>query len=563
MLLFASCAQQATLTGGEKDVTPPVILNQEPPNNTTKFNASQIHLYFDEYVQLANPSESFLVSPPLKNQPEYTLKGKSLIININNQLEENTTYIITCNQGIKDLTEGNFLPLTTVIFSTGDYIDSLSLAGKVKDALTLLPEEKVGVLLYKQHEDSALLRDLPYYYTTADKEGKFLFSNIAQGEYQLYALVDKNKNYLFDQSDEKVAFSTKLVKPIYIPVHNDTTDSSDTVDTTSDQQDSVIVPRIDYSENTLLLFQEQDTTIRFLKREFKGNYRHDFIFKNGINDFKLNQISNLDTVINYLTEYNKTKDTISVFMTTISHDLVDFELLANDKILDTISFNPSQVSAFSSKRLSQKTDTVANYLKYTEVTKGELNRDPNILFAFPVDRFDLTKCILIEERKNGNDTLSIECYFADSIRRSLAFKYPFKEKTKYTILCPDSTFWSYYGSCNDTIEISFTTKSSKDYGSIRINYQFYEQTNYILQLLSEKLNVIQEDFTTYNKNITYNYLRPGKYRVRVILDANDNKRWDSGNYNLRQQPEEVIYFEKTIELTANWKIEETFDVVFE
>ena len=577
LLLCVSCAQQISLTGGEQDVTPPAILKQEPPNYTTQFKSSQIRIFFDEYVVLDNPSETFLISPPLKNQPEYTLKNKSLIINLNNELAENTTYIITCNQGIKDLTEGNFLPLTTFVFSTGDYIDSLSLAGTIKNAFTMLPEEKIGILLYKQDEDSALLRDLPYYYVTSSKDGKFMFTNIADGEYQLYALLDKNRNYLFDQKDEKVAFFTDLVQPIYIqPSVNqiDTlqTDSTkidsiranfipkDTSRTDSTQIDSTIAPSIDYSANTLYLFEEQDTTTRFIRRDFKGNYKHEFIFKNEIQGFKLNQISNLDTTATYLTEYNNTKDTITVFFTSILSNLVDFELFANDQLLDTLNFNLTQTLATSRKQI-QKTDSTANYLTYKEITKGELHKNPAIQFALPIQIFDLTKCTLIEEQKNGSDTLPIECFFTDSIKRNLAFKYPFKEKTNYTILCPDSVFYSFLGTCNDSIAIPFTTKSSKDYGAIRIAYQFYEENNYIVQLLSEKLDVVQEDFITFNKSITYNYLQTGKYRARVIVDANKNRRWDSGNFLLRQQPEKIIYFEKTLDLAPNWKIEETFEVV--
>jgi len=575
LLLFFSCAQPlGSLTGGEKDVTPPTILKQEPPNYTTQFKAHQIRIFFDEYVVLDNPSENFLISPPLKNQPEYILKGKSLVIKLNNELHENTTYIITCNQGIKDLTEGNFLPLTTFVFSTGDYIDSMSLIGTVKNAFTMTPEEKIGVMLYKYDEDSALLRDLPYYYTTTDKDGKFMFTNVADGEYQLYALLDKNKNYLFDQKNEKVAFFNNLVRPIYIVPTTNQTDSiqineiqKDSLQTKiaesdSTQSDSTLTPSANYTANTLYLFEEQDTTTRYMKREFKGNYRHDFIFKNEIRNFKLNQISDLDTVITYLTEYNSTKDTISVFLTSFSNKQIDFELFANDQLLDTITFDPSQ-KATSSRRAALKADTAAKYLTYTEITKGELHILPAIQFALPIQTFDLTKCTLIEERKNEIDTIHIDCYFADSINRILTFKYPFKEKTNYTILCPDSVFYSYFGTCNDSIAIQFTTKSSKDYGAIRIAYQFYEENNFIVQLLSEKLDVIQEDFIRFNKRITYNYLPAGKYRVRVIVDANNNKRWDSGNFQSRQQPEKIIYFEKILDLPPNWKMEETFDVVIE
>ena len=584
IVLFTACAQMVSLTGGEQDVTPPTILKQEPPNYTTQFKASQIRIYFDEYVVLDNPSENFLISPPLKNQPEYILKGKSLIIKLNNELKENTTYIITCNQGIKDLTEGNFLPLTTFVFSTGYYIDSLSFIGTVKDAFTMQPEEKIGVMLYKHDEDSALLKDLPYYYTTTDREGKFKFTNLADGEYQLYALLDKNKNYLFDQKDEKVAFFTDLVRPIYIaPPANQAdslqTDSTqvdsmqiivnqtdslqiDTTQTDSTQSDSTLVPTINYAANTLYLFEEQDTSTRFIRREFKGNYRHDFVFKNEIRDFKINQISDLDTAITYLTEYNSTKDTISVFLTAISHKQIDFELFANDQLLDTITFDPSHKGT-SSRRAAQRADTAANYLTFTEITKGELHKNPAIMFALPVQKFDLNRCILVEERKDKSDTIPIDCHFTDSINRILTFKYAFKEKTNYTILCPDSVFYSYFGTCNDSISIKFTTKSSKDYGAIRIAYQFYEENNFIVQLLSEKLDVIQEDFIRFNKRITYSFLPAGKYRIRVIVDANNNKRWVSGDFHQRQQPEKIIYFEKTLDLAPNWRMEETFEVVVE
>ncbi|MDR1458877.1 MAG: Ig-like domain-containing protein, partial [Bacteroidales bacterium] len=565
-VFFASCAQQATLTGGDQDVSPPLILNQEPPNYTTAFNSPQIRVYFDEYVELVNPNETFLFSPPLKQPPEYTLKGKSLIIDLNNELEKNITYIITCNEGIKDLTEGNFLPVTTFVYSTGDYIDSLSLFGTVMDAYTMTPEGKVGVILYKQQEDSALLKNLPYYYTTTRKDGTFLFSNIAEGEYQLYALTDNNRNYLFDQNDEKVAFSNNLVQSVYIPVPVEQTDSSDTPDSnsisvidtsftvdssgvffvdtssihdssnislavdssgvfsvdTSSIQDSSKV-HIDFSQNILLLFAEQDTTTHFLRREFKGNYRHDFIFKNPITDFKLNQINNMDTVINYLTQYNKTKDTISIFITFFSYNSIEFELYANHQLLDTLTFDPSQ-SGISRRSSRQSTDTLPHYLTYQELTKGELDKYPAIMFDSPVRLFDSTKCILIEENKNGNDTLNINCSFSDSICRLLTFIYPFKEKTKYTILCPDSVFFAYNGNCNDSIAINFTTKSVKDYGSIQIKYQFYREDNFILQLLSERRNLVQEDFSTYNTTITYNYLQPGKYLVRVIVDENNNKQ---------------------------------------
>jgi hypothetical protein len=231
--------------------------------------------------------------------------------------------------------------------------------------------------------------------------------------------------------------------------------------------------------------------------------------------------------------------------------------------LDTLIFNPAskQKPASRGRRGSTTTEEEPkNVLSYKEITKGELNRLPAIRFNEPVNRYDSTKWTLFEFTKTDTLELPVTCYFSDSSRRTLVLDYPFKEKTTYQFFCSDSAIWSYYELCNDTIIVNFTTKSTKDYGSLKIKYEFFEENNYILQLLTDKLEVVQEDFSLYNATHTYNYLAQGKYRLRVIVDENNNRKWDAGNYLQRIQPERVFYFEKVLEVMPNWKIEETFSV---
>jgi len=568
-VLLCSCYQQAVLTGGEKDVAPPQILKQEPENKATNFKGTTLKIQFDEYVELNNPSENFYVSPPLKEMPEYTLKGKSLVINLNNTLEPNTTYTVFSNEAIKDLHEGNMMPPTSFIFSTGDYVDSMMIAGNVIDAFTLQPKEKTAVMLYKQNEDSVLMKELPYYLTFTDKKGQFLFTNIADGEYHLCALVDKNRNNIYDQKDELVAFSSEPVKAQFMPqkITLDTAglaslDSLQLALRDSTQRVLDSASKIDYQTNTLLLFEEADTVLRFIKREYVENHNHKFIFKGKVSSFALHQLNFLDTAITYLTEYNLTRDTVNVYFTQVSNNIIDFELIVNDTILDTLYFNPAvkPKSASRSRRGNTSEDEPKNVLVYKEITKGELNRLPAIRFSEPVKNYDTAKWTLFEFQKNDTLNFPVQCYFSDSCRRTFIIDYPFKEKTNYQFFSSDSTFWSYYELTNDTIKLNFTTKSAKDYGSLKIKYEFFEDNNYILQLLNDKLEVVQEDLSTYNTSISYNYLQQGKYRLRVIVDGNNNQKWDAGNYVQRLQPERVFYFEKTLEVMPNWKIEETFSV---
>jgi|GEM_PF-3969695 len=41
-----------------------------------------------------------------------------------------------------------------------------------------------------------------------------------------------------------------------------------------------------------------------------------------------------------------------------------------------------------------------------------------------------------------------------------------------------------------------------------------------------------------------------------IEDKNRNKKWDTGNFLLKKQPENICYFAKEIELRANWEVEQ-------
>ena len=74
------CANVVSPSGGPKDKIPPVVLSAIPENQSTNFQGKDIHITFDEYVTLNNPNSNIMISPPLENNPNYKLSGKSLII---------------------------------------------------------------------------------------------------------------------------------------------------------------------------------------------------------------------------------------------------------------------------------------------------------------------------------------------------------------------------------------------------------------------------------------------------------------------------------------------------
>jgi Bacterial Ig-like domain len=153
-IAIVSCAKRGTITGGLKDTIAPKIIGSVPKNFATGFNGKEIKISFDEYVKLKDINKQLIISPPMKSQPEilpYTA-SKFITIRIKDTLLPNTTYSFNFGKSIQDNNEGNPYQQFKYVFSTGSYIDSLVLGGKVKDALERKVDNYVSLMLYEVNE---------------------------------------------------------------------------------------------------------------------------------------------------------------------------------------------------------------------------------------------------------------------------------------------------------------------------------------------------------------------------------------------------------------------------
>jgi len=211
-LLAASCGQQVPPTGGPKDTLPPKLLTALPDYKTTRFKSDKIILTFDEYVTLDNPFEKVTFSPIPKYNPIVESKLKTVTVKIKDTLEENTTYHIDFGGSVKDINESNVLKNLTYTFSTGDYIDSAFLTGKVFIAETGKTDSTLIAVLHRNLYDSAVFKEKPRYYTKLSGDGSFLFRNIKPGTYNLFAIKDNDGGKKYDQITELIAFQNKPVE---------------------------------------------------------------------------------------------------------------------------------------------------------------------------------------------------------------------------------------------------------------------------------------------------------------------------------------------------------------
>ncbi|MCD8313819.1 MAG: Ig-like domain-containing protein, partial [Bacteroidales bacterium] len=162
MMIFShSCANTTTPpTGGPKDTIPPVLLKVFPEDGTTLVDThkTRITFTFNEFVVVKDAASIYL-SPPQEKRPQNRIKGKSVIVYFDKDLDSNRTYTIDLTNAIADNNEGNMFEGYTLAFSTGHHLDSMLVTGSVYDCNTLLPVKGATVLLYKDCGDSLQVND--------------------------------------------------------------------------------------------------------------------------------------------------------------------------------------------------------------------------------------------------------------------------------------------------------------------------------------------------------------------------------------------------------------------
>ena len=215
---------------GPKDTQPPQVIKIRPPNYSAHFKGDRFEIDFDEFIELNNINQSLLISPPMDELPDFKAKGKTLLVKFNEELKENTTYTLFFGDAIVDITEKNPVIENTYIFSTGDRVDSMSMEGKVINAIDLQPAADVFVMLYKVTDKAVTLNDngnrdieldsmpmlfKPFYLSKTNENGQYKFNGLADEKYLIFALRDLNSNHIFDQPTEEIAFLDSLVKPAY------------------------------------------------------------------------------------------------------------------------------------------------------------------------------------------------------------------------------------------------------------------------------------------------------------------------------------------------------------
>ena len=520
-VLLTACAKRGTITGGAKDTIPPSIVGSSPKNLTTGFKGSEIHIDFDEYVKIKDVNKQLIISPPMKYPPEIVPTGsasKFINIKIKDTLQDNTTYSFNFGQSITDNNEGNPYSQFRFVFSTGSYIDSLMLNGKIKDAYKRETDNFVTIMLYEANEtfnDSTIYKEKPRYVTnTLDSLTAFSLQNLKEGKYHIFALKDAARNYVYNPKVDKLAF---LEQPVSVP--NDT------------------IFMLDIFQEKLL-FSAQKPAQTSSNRLFVP-----FIGKDGKGvAASVKNANNGEDVRSMLTNV-KDKDSLQLWLPrNLKADSLSVKIIQRDTVKD---FN-----------VRFKEMKAADSLSVEAAQKGGLHFRENFTLkaSTPVITIDETKISLVNK-----DSVAVPfTYKYDAFEQRLVFDFKKEENEKYVMRLLPGALTDFYEKQNDTLNYKLATKAYSDYGNLVIKLEKVKRWPVIVEITDDKGVVYASQYSESNTDINFDLVEPNKYILRIIYDDNKNKEWDTGNYMKKQQPEEVIYFPVPVNVPALWDVEQPF-----
>ena len=540
-------------TGGPKDTIPPVITKVTPFPGSTRVDPGKVKLVFtfNEYVKIKDANGVYL-SPPQEKKPKAVISGKSLVVTFESPLDSSATYTLDLTGAIADNNEGNLFPGYTLVFATGEQIDSMCVTGVVQDCNTLMPVKGATVLLYKDQADSAVFLRRPVAAAKTDDWGFFSIRNIQDTVYRVYAIRDENNNNKYDPESERIAFLDSLFRPSII--YSDSLYEFKKFDM---KDTALCLAR--KAQLELNLFREKPHKQMIVKKERVGERTAYLTFMapdTRIRDMRIKGLHR-DKIIS---QFNPQKDSL--------------ELWVNDqrRMPDTLQLVIRYDKTDTTGKLRPMDETVK--LAYTKEYKAELQKkqrdtrnrrhedtlavmttqaDPttieqygfDIEFQYPLIEAAWDSLKLRIRNPRQQETMGKVRLIKDSTNlrhfRVMPTE-PFQVGYEYFLKIPHRGFRDINGFYNDSTELKVTLPTDEKLSNITLELSGVHN-KYIIELLNEKRDkVIRSFIVNQDGPVVFPYLKAGSYCIRMTEDINGNNIVDTGNLLEHKQPEKVRFY---------------------
>ncbi|MBO7067184.1 MAG: Ig-like domain-containing protein [Bacteroidaceae bacterium] len=595
-ILVVACASLGSPDGGEYDEIPPKVISASPMERATGVQTRKARINFDEYIKLENASEKVIVSPPQIEPANIRADGKHIKIELKDTLKENTTYTIDFSDAIEDNNEGNPMGNYTYSFSTGDDIDTMEVAGTVLNAEDLEPVKGILVGLYPVDSNltDSILKTIPFNRVSrTNGSGRFSIKGVKRGKYRVYALDDKDGNFIFSQKSEKIAFDSLVFETSCKRDVRMDTIWRDTV-----QYDSIrVVPYTHFLPDDLVLlsFLEDGQDQHLLKKERTEPEFFRLFFTAPADTLPTIRGLNFDEKC-LLCEASEHNDTLTYWITDTTYyrqqDTLTFEIsfLETDTTgvlsphTETLELFPKNTWEKKWKEQSKKIEEwnkerekkirkakkplayeenpyLKTYLDISCKPTGSLDpiENPRFTAKEPLASVDSTK-IHFYIKEDSDWVPHPYLFLPDKKDKKVYTLYAeWDSKNTYRFVADSAAFTSVMGNSTKPRKYEFRVKEDEEFGSIFIHV-IAKDSNIIVQLLNHSDKPVATQKADKDGRADFFYMKPGDYYVRCFIDSNNNGVWDTGNYSEGRRPEEVFYFPKKLSLKANWDLEQEWAI---
>lgn len=488
--MLLSCAQQTSLTGGEKDTLAPILM-VDSNRSFVNMKEASINLKFNENIQFLKGKRALITNPPI-SEVVVTEEKNKIEINWEDTLNPNTTYSFLFLNSIADITEKNKIKEFNYVVSTGPKIDS----GLLMGTIIKYPEKEVfkdGLIRIVNSKDKKYT-----YRTYTDKNGKYQLNNIKKGEYQLYCFQDENNNLQLDTLMEDHGF----------------------------YKEAILVSDSSTIANTIAYSPKRKTSLD--NYSFNHFGRLELEFNTPVDSCMVTDLTN-NTI--YQSNYMSSKHLFYFSDTLAKHSLIiksgkDFE--------DTI-------------RVSYVVKTeLENKISYKEEKTNTLISKEGFTLEFNqfIKEIDTS---LIEI---AADSILINASF--KINKNFLTIFPKSKENNFKMTLLPNSVTGIKEAKKDTSIVNFMISNNNNLSTLELTIFNIPYPKSIIQIIKNKQVVKELRVSADKQEYSISRCEPGDYELKLIGDWNGDGYWTIGNIEKNILPEPIVDYNGVLQLKKNW-----------
>ena len=490
ILGLVSCAQQTSLTGGDKDTLAPILM-VDSSISLVNMKQTSVNLEFNENIQFLRGKRALITNPSI-SEVEVTEEKNEIEINWKDTLSPNTTYSFLFINSIADITEKNKINEFNYVVSTGPKIDS----GSLKGTIIKYPEKKVF--------ENALIRivnanDKEYTYRTyADKNGEYELNNIKNGEYQLYYFLDENDNLLLDTLTEDHGF----------------------------YRDTILVSDSSTILNTIAFSPKRKKSLD--KSSFNHLGRLELEFNIPVDSCR---VIDLTTKTIYQSNTMSSKHLFYFSDTLAKHSLI---IKSGNEFKDTIRVS-----------YTDKTE-LENKISFKEKKPNTLISNEEITLEFNqfIKEIDTSLIEIVVDSILINASFKVNKNFLTIVPESKVNNY------KMTLL-PNS-ITGIKEAKKDTSLVNFMISNNSNLSTLELRVFNIPYPKSIIQIIQNKQVLKELRVSAEKLEYSISRCKPGDYEMKLIGDLNGDGYWTIGNIEKNVLPEPIVDYKGVLQLKKNW-----------